>query len=107
MGKTFESRHKLLGLPPEKGIDLSVSGPFRAVYELDKDKVEVILRSGKVDINSNWCFGQTSVSERPDEHMLESFSTAHSSKVTCQLFEKIDNEAKAINIFLLLQVTLF
>ena len=60
--KSFESRHEPKGLPPEIGIDLSASGLFTAVYELDKDKVEVILKSGKIDVNSNWCFGKTSVS---------------------------------------------
>ena len=83
---------------------MSVSGLFSAAYDLDKDNVGVILRSKVVDRNSAYSFGQTSSPERPDEHMLQSFSYATCGKVICQIFEKIDQGEKADNIFNMLQV---
>ena len=106
MMKSFESRYEPKVLPDEKHVAVSVSGLFSAAYDLDKDKVEVILRSKVVDVNSAYSFGQTSSPGRPDEHMLQSFSYAISGKVICQIFEKIDQGDKADNILLMLQVWL-
>ena len=111
MKKSFdESRYVPLGLPgPTEGqieVDVSVSGLFSAVYDLDKDKVEGILGSGAVDVNSVYSFGQARVSGRPDEHMQESFGSLKCGKITCHLFEKICQANKATPIFNLLQVAL-
>ena len=111
MKKCFdESRYVPLGLPgpteERKSVDVGDSGLFPAVCDLDKDKVEVILGSGAVDVNSVYSFGGARVSGRPDEHMRETFGSAKCGKITCQLFEKIDQANKATHIFNLLQVAL-
>ena len=111
MKKSFdESRYVPLGLPgsteKQVEVDVRVSGLFSAVYDLDKDQVEVILGSGAVDVSSVYSLGQARVSGRPDEHMRETFRFGKFGKITCQLFEKIDQENKATNIFQLLQVIL-
>ena len=103
MKKSFESRYEPKVLPGEEHVKVSVSGLFSAAYDLDKDNVGVILRSKVVDRNSAYSFGQTSSPERPDEHMLQSFSYATCGKVICQILEKIDQGEKADNIFIMLQ----
>ena len=92
------------GLPEDSKIEGDVVGFFSAVYALDKDKVEVILTERRIDVNSVTNFGQIKVSGRPDEHMRQIFDSLMCGKITCQLFEKIDQEDNADNIFVLLQV---
>ena len=107
MKKSFESRHEVQGLGPSE-VDISVGGLFKAVYDLDLDRVGVILNSGKVDVNAATTLTHLTLraeSDRePRQHMLQSFSSCQFGKVTCQLFEKIDHEETAQSILRLVQV---
>ena len=105
--KSFESRHEVHGLGPFK-VDISVGGLFKAVYDLDLDRVGVILNSGKVDVNAASTLTHLTLraesEKEPRQHMLQSFSSCQFGKVTCQLFEKIDHEETAQSILHLIQV---
>ena len=76
------------GPPDSRGT--SISDFFAAACELDSGWFELILDKGELDINSVYCYGQASCSYRPDYHMLQSFGSAKTGKVTMQIFEKID-----------------
>ena len=107
MNKSFESRHEVQGLGPSE-VDISVGGLFKAVYDLDLDRVGVILNSGKVDVNAASTLTHLTLTaesdSKPRQHMLQSFASSQFGKVTCQLFEKIDHEETAQSILCLIQV---
>lgn len=77
---------------------------FLAACALDKDTVADVVNSGRLDVNTQTIFGQDHKPGRPDGHMLQSFGSVQRGKVTCQIFEKIDQEEKIEDIFALLQV---
>ena len=101
MNQSFKSRFTPKALCPEPKLSVSVDGYVSACYDLDKDRVELILQSGAVDVNSVHCFEQTN---QRNGHMVQIFQCAKNSGVMCQIFEKIDQEEKANNIYVLLQV---
>ena len=107
MEKSFEGRHEVQNLEPLK-VDISVDGLFKAVYDLDLDRVGRILNSGKVEVNAVSTLVHLTLaaesSSKPRQHMHQSFASCQFGKVTCQLFEKIDHEEEVQKILLLLQV---
>ena len=104
MKKSFESKHEVQNVEPSKA-DTSVGGLFKAVYDLDLDRVDMILTSGRVDVNAASTLVHLNLAAESDSsHMLQSFDSCQFGKVTCQLFEKIDDEEQAQQILLLLQV---
>ena len=72
--------------------ETSLGEYFLAGYDLNIDKLNLIIDSGKVDINSVYNVGKSIAREGGmiEEHMVQSFGSFKNGKVTCQIFEKID-----------------
>ena len=99
---------KALNPNPAEGKGMSMRDFFEAAFELNIEWLEMILNRGELDVNSAYCYGQSSHSGRPDYHMLQSFGSAKNGKVTMQIFEKIDllGESEVGTILNILKVNL-
>ena len=72
--------------------ETSLGEYFLAGYDLNIDKLNLIIDSGQVEINSVYNLGKAIARDdgMKEEHMQRSFGASKNGKVTCKIFEKID-----------------
>ena len=63
---------------------------FEAAYQLDYEKIKILVSNNEVDINIAEKYGHLSLAVKKS-HMSDMFGSIQCGKVTCQIFEKIDH----------------
>ena len=89
---------------PVKCAVIDVTRYFVAGLKLDMEDMEFVLNSGQVEVNSVTTYGQSRTPGTPGDHMMQTFGSIQPGKITCQIFEKIDQEDKVSQILHMLQV---
>ena len=106
--ESFKDKWASTSLPSEAKSKLSgevhIDRYFVAGRKLDFEEVEYVLESGDVDVNAVYSYGSTREPGKPVDHMLQTFGYSSFGKITCQIFEKIDDEEMILKISHMLQV---